>query len=431
MKNKHKNYHIPTNIEEYDRFDRHAAKLKIESRAWFLLEDAVRALNKVVDRIHASPSLRNVVFYGTVYDVVKKELELEIASRGQDLESKKEFTDILEKIQQAIEEKISHYDFFFNVEGMKLKNIETIDCGKVEIFVFNAQLYNQLIATHLNDVYEKDLNSYEDTQEFFNENFLDRVCIKSTAYGDFHIARKQAYKQARELINYFRYALCLLSYERIADQMVKINLLSEAYSNSEKTLVRRTKDNEVILVSGHGRKPLQELFIDEARLQDLSINGFLNDFTEIVNASYQTQVEGCILTAIYWIGEAQNESDLDVAFLKYWTALECIFTGSEQPTHSLAKGVATINAFSGYEFIEIEDTRNVYQSMKKLYGKRSDIIHRGMNYLSNQVIDEFDISEICKYTAWSILSLFHLRSRYTTMDEISTHINGLYEQWNS
>lgn len=131
------------------------------------------------------------------------------------------------------------------------------------------------------------------------------------------------------------------------------------------------------------------------------------------------------------IGEAQNETDLDVSFLKYWTAPECIFTGTEQPTHALAKGVATLNAFSGYEFIRIEDAKEVYKNMTKLYDKRSDIIHRGMNYLANQVINEADISRICKYTAWSILNLFHLRSiGYTSMREVSNQINRLYSQWN-
>ncbi|KAM3113180.1 hypothetical protein [Phormidesmis sp. 146-33] len=108
-----------------------------------------------------------------------------------------------------------------------------------------------------------------------------------------------------------------------------------------------------------------------------------------------------------------------------------MFTGSEKPTHALAKGVATLNAFSGYEFIKIEDAKEVYKSMTKLYDKRSDIIHRGMNYLANQVINEADISKICKYAAWSILGLFHLHSTgCTDMHEVGNQINRLYSQWN-
>ncbi len=395
-----------------------------------MLENAITSLNKVVNIVYESSELKGVVCYETVHTAVKKELEVEISAREKDPKSKREFAEILESIQQSIDDKVSHFDFFFAVEGLELENLEKISCGKVEIFVFNQELCDQLITAHLRAADSPTPKTLVRTQDFFDENFLNRLCIKSTAYGDTDIARKKAYRQARELINYFRYILCLFIHDRVSEQMIKINLLSEAYSNSEKTLIRRDKDNAVILVSGRGRKPLQTFSVGKNRLEDLSSNGFLDDFIAIINASSQTHLEGCILTAIYWIGEAQNEADLDVSFLKYWTALECMFSEKNYTTKSLAKGVATINAFSSYEFIKIEDAKETYKNVVALYDKRSDIIHRGMNYLANQVISEGDVSKICKYTAWSILSLFDLRSiGYTEMHEVVNQINRLYAKW--
>ncbi len=430
-KNKNKNYCLPTSIEEYNNFDKFAPRLQINFRDWILLENAITAFNEVFNRIHEAPGLKGVVSYETVYTALKKELEVEIANRDKDSTSKREFVVALESIQNYIDDKISYFDFFFAVEGLELEDLDKISCNKVEIFAFNQELCDQMITAYFGEIDSQKPEVLSHTQDFFNKNFLNRLCMKSTAYGDYDIANKKAYRQARELINYFRYILCLFIHDRVSEQMIKINLSFEAYGNSEKTLIRRNKDNAIILVSGRGRKPLQTFPINKNRLEDLSFNGFLDDFSTIINASSQTQLEGCILTAIYWIGEAQNEADLDVSFLKYWTALECIFTGTEKPTHALAKGVATVNAFSGYEFIRIEDAKEVYKNMTKLYDKRSDIIHRGMNYLANQVINEADISKICKYTAWSILSLFHLRSiGYTSMQEVGDQINRLYSQWN-
>jgi hypothetical protein len=62
-------------------------------------------------------------------------------------------------------------------------------------------------------------------------------------------------------------------------------------------------------------------------LQELEEKGFLNEFAEIINGNQnnRTKLEGCILSAIYWAGEAQNEYDWDIAFLKFWTALEVYF----------------------------------------------------------------------------------------------------------
>jgi Apea-like HEPN len=430
-KNKNKNYCIPTSVEEYTNFDKFAARLQIGFQEWILLKNAITAFDEVFNRIHNASELKGIVSYETVYTALKKELEVEVFNRDKDPKCKREFIGALESIQHFIDEKISYYDFYFAVEGLELEDLEKISCDKVEIFSFNQELCDQMIAAYFGEIDSPNPEVLAHTQDFFNKNFLNRLCIKSTAYGDSDTANKKAYRQARELINYFRYILCLFMHDRVSEQMVKINLSFEAYGNSERTLIRRNKDDTIILVFGRGRKPLQTFPIDKNRLEDLSFNGFLDDFSKIINASSQTQLEGCILTAIYWIGEAQNETDLDVSFLKYWTALECIFTGTEQPTHALAKGVATLNAFSSYEFIRIEDAKEVYKNMTKLYDKRSNIIHRGMNYLANKVIDEADISRVCKYTAWSILSLFHLRSiGYTSMQEVGEQINRLYSQWN-
>lgn len=431
-KNKSKNYCIPASLEEYKKFDTYAPRLKINCKDWILLENATVAFNEVVSRIYNHSELRGVASFRTVHMAVKRELEVELSAREKNSKSKRAFTEILENIQCSINVEINHFDFFFVVEGLRLESLERISCGKAEIFVFGQELRDQLITGHFGAVDSQNSEASVRTQDFIDENFMNRLCIKCTAYGDSNIAHKKAHRQVRELINYFRYILCLLIHDRVSEQVIKINLLSETYSNSEKTLIRRYKNNDVILFSGRGRKPLQALSINKSFLEDLSCNGFLNDFIAMIDAPLQTQLEGCISTAIYWIGEAQDEVDLDVSFLKYWTALECMFTGSEPPTHALAKGVSTINAFSNYEFISIEDAEEVYRSMTKLYNKRSDIIHRGMNYLNNQIINEADISKICKYTAWSILSLFDLRAvGYVDMHEVGDQINRLYVKWRS
>ncbi len=431
-KNRNKNYYIPTSIDDYERFDKYSARLKIHSREWILLENAVKAFDEIINRINRSSELKNVVSHKTVYMSLIKELETEISNIEKDSKNKRDFSEALESVQSSIDSKISSFDFFFPIEGLELEVAEKICCGKIEIFVFAQELRDQLIDAHFGNTDSRNPDVLAHTQEFFDQNLLNRLCVKSTAYGDYDTASKKAYKQARELINYFRFILCCFIHERVAEQMIKINLSSEAYSKNERILIRRDRDEAVILVSGHGRNPLQNFSIDRKRLENLSSDGFLDDFTAIINASSRTHLEGCILTSIYWIGEAQNESDLDVSFLKYWTAIECMFSEKEDTTKSLAKGVATVNAFSGYEFIKLEDVKNIYKDVSDLYDKRSQIIHQGLSYLADQVINESDIARICKYTVWSILSLFHLRSiGYTTMEQIRIQTNRLYTRWDT
>jgi hypothetical protein len=427
---KNLNYYIPTSIEEYSKIEKLEAHFKINSQLWILRENTKIAVNEITKRIYDAFVPKGVICYKTVYAALKKELEVEISNRDKDPTCKREFADALECIEHFVDGEVSHFDFYYAVEGLELKDLDKVSRGNVEILVFNQGMCDQMTTDYFGETYTQNSKEVASKQDFFNNNFLNRLCIKSTAFGDYDTANKQAYRQVRELINYFRYILCLYWHNRVTDKLIKINLSSEACSNKENIIIKRICDSTIFLASGRGRKPLQNFLIDKNLLEDLLFNGFLDDFFKIINASTQTQLEGCILTAIYWIGEAQNENDLDVSFLKYWTALECIFTGSEQPTKALAKGVATLNAFSGYEFIRVEDLNKTYKSMTKLYGKRSDIIHRGMNYLANQVIIEADISEMCRYTAWSIYSLFHLRSDgYTDMQAVGIKINELFLKW--
>jgi hypothetical protein len=426
--NRSKNYCIPSSVEEYLKCDKFTTRLKINSQEWFLLENAITAFNEIFNRIHSTSELKGVVSCETVYIALKRELEAEIANRGKDPKCKRDFNDALESIQHYIDDKVNYFDFYFAVEGLKLEDIEKISYDKVQISDFNQELCDQIVAAFFGEIDSVNPEQLLLKQDFFKNYFLNRLCIRFTIYGDCDTANKKAHRQARELVNYFRYIICLLMHDRISEHIARINFAFETHGNNEVVLVKEFKTNAISIVYGRRRKPLQTFSIDKNRLEDLSLNCFMNDFFEILNATSQTQLEGYILTAIYWIGEAQNEFDLDISFLRYWTALECIFTRNKKCdiTKKLSISVATLNTFGGYSFIRIEDAKNACKNITNLYKKRSLIIHRGMNYLTNQVINEADITSICKYTACSILNLFYLRSiGYTSMYEVDDQINRL------
>lgn len=154
----------------------------------------------------------------------------------------------------------------------------------------------------------------------------------------------------------------------------------------------------------------------------------MEEIIRIFHSSERTEVEGCIVTAIYWAGEAQNEFDWDVAFLKYWTALECIFSyKKDEVTKSLAKGVSRINALWDYKFIQISEIHEVSKKVERLYEVRSSIIHRGLT----RTVNELQLVEICKYTSWTILNLLGLHSRgCTTLEQIDRDTTSLYNNLN-
>ncbi len=157
----------------------------------------------------------------------------------------------------------------------------------------------------------------------------------------------------------------------------------------------------------------------------------LEGFSQIISSdSSITEVEESILKAIHWIGEAQNEFDLDIAFIKYWTAIVCMFSEKQETIKSLAKGVTISIIFSCYQHIQdannVDDANLIYKKIITLYDKRSEIIYGGETHLTKQVIDEHDICAIYKYAAWSISQMFYLRSiGYVTIAQIKKEIDRL------
>lgn len=447
-RNKRKNYRIYQGHEENELPGLFLARFAIGSEEWFLLENSKKIFNELVFLIHNQSELKNLVSTSTIYRILKKELESEISARELDSKIKKEFIDVLPSLENSLNHNVDHYDLFFRIEGLVVKDFQKIDFGKATIFTFDQEHFKDIINSCDEDTNQHSASSLRGAKKFIKTNFLGHSCIQFKSCGDLEIVSRQGYRQAREIINYFRYIVCLFSYERISEQMTKINLLPESYGFGERTLLRASKDDKLALIYGRGRKSLQSFSIDKVLSERLLHNYFLNDFVSIINASSQTQLEGCILTAIHWIGEAQNEADPDVSFWKYWTALECMFTPRKKKddpkelnreeipapsensiTQSLVKGISTLGTLSSQD-LKIDDFNKIQQTAKKLYAKRSDIVHSGMNYLSSQIIDENDISFVCKHTAWSIFNLFNLRSTgYTTMEEVRAYVDKLFSSF--
>jgi Apea-like HEPN len=223
-----------------------------------------------------------------------------------------------------------------------------------------------------------------------------------------------------------RFIVCFLFHERITEQCIRINLKYEEYNSKEQYCAISRKDDIVTLGWGRGLQSIQKFPIDQNRLTNLHNDGYLEAFSSMISSSATTDLEGLILTAMYWIGEAQNEHDLDIAYLKYWTVLESIFSEEANVTKSLIQGITIVNIFTPYRFIEISDVEVVSKRIDILYDKRSKIIHQGMNHLTQPVVTHLDVSEICKYASWSILALLDFRSQnYITISQIKNEIERL------
>lgn len=292
--------------------------------------------------------------------------------------------------------------------------MDSVQFGDVELFIFSEKHMAKI------NKYRKynNLNGFYDNYilKFIQKNFINKVCIKTTESGDQIKASEKAIKKMKQVISIFRFIVCILAYERIYKNLIKINLLAESYNVSEKNMYINLDNKIISLNFGPSRKSLHKLPFDAELIKNLKENCFFNDLISICFNYKKTELEEAILTAIYWVGEAQNDFDRGSAFIKYWIALETLFSISEEKvTESLAKGVAILLAFGGYKFIEITDVKKIFSATKKLYLKRNKIVHRGIY----EDISPMELSEVCKYAVWCVLSCLGLRAKgYETLEQI-------------
>jgi len=416
-----KNYFIPQTIDDFKSVKLFDSRLTVNSSDWYFNESTKAKFNDFIKLIYSIDDINRTVSFDTVYGSVKIELETEIELKGQQRELRV-FDDVLNTIFNRISKSRKEYDFYFPIEGIELRNIDTIELKSVQLISFEENLKNTILfSTNVND------STKEHIEKFINENLLAHLCIKCSFFGDYKKAQEEAKFRARETLNYFRYVICLLKYERIYEELIKIRFLSEAYIGRDEFLAKNQEDDSVILEWGRGRSNFENFVIDEPRLQELEEKGFLNEFAEIINGNQnnRTKLEGCILSAIYWAGEAQNEYDWDIAFLKFWTALEGIFSyNKDEPVRqTLARGVSiTVAALGGYQFIEICEIKQVKKEIIKLYDERCRIVHGGVR----RRIKSSQLIEICKYTTWTVLSLLSLRSMgCETIEEIDIEVRRI------
>jgi hypothetical protein len=353
----------------------------------------------------------------------------------------------------------------FVLEGLELEGIQSLRMGDVEVFAYS-------------DAYEKELQKYreknnennlfdENIVPFVNKHFANKICVRTTIFGDEIMAKEIATKKINEVVNVLRFIICVVKCKTIFDNRVKIALRGESYDIVGNSIRINRDDKSISLMWGGGRKPLFSSPLNVKLLSKLNETCFFSDLISMLTKNDKTDLEKRILTSIYWMGEAQNDFVYESAFLKYWTALETIFTPEVQEViskekvvtllarinekegtrdkllfdeiitvlgkiadnkngvaESLARAIATFLVFRGYKFAELYQVREIYRGAKKLYDKRSKVIHHGLY----EVVSPKEIAEVCKYAVATVLTCMWLRTEgYENLEQLRVETNRLYE----
>ncbi len=415
-------YFSPKTLKEYKELfsvNTFPNKIKADGIELYFTNELNATLRQFVDTIYNYSIFKKHFHYNTIYKSILTELETTINKgyTGQDIKLH------LTAISSSLTQSLASRNFYFILNGLKLKEGSPLMLGDAMIFNFEESILTEIIKNRIPDSVNDDFDTL--ISEFVRKNFFGEVCMRISSFGDTQQAKQVAQLKARLVLNYFRFLSCIFWHEVIHENSIKITMKSETFGQNELFFYQSEPKGSVTLSSGIGRRNPQDIEIDNNLIEECKRDIFFEDFFKFAFKEDKTQMEDIITTAIYWIGEAQADFDREASFLKYWIAIESIFSsGKEEVTKNLCKGVATVLAYTSYGFTEPNCIIKTYSKASKLYKLRSKIVHRG----SYQEIIAADLVEICKLSWQTVLGLFELRSKnYTKIAEVQKEINRLFD----
>jgi hypothetical protein len=299
---------------------------------------------------------------------------------------RRDFREYIQELFEKVISEIRNYEFCIIVQGIELKEVDEIFFDSVKLFKYTEhQMKFDLI----------------EQEENFLGKFRNKICLSCTILGERKNAEHIAMRKFRSGIDYLRFLLCNhIKKEQLWRNAIKIDFEEKLL---DKSSVRFCVDldNKKIISQWNHAEAFQPFIINRA-IFDYNQNPILKKIQKILlDKKENTEWENLIATAIYWCSEAQNEYNIDVAFFKFWTAIETLIPSSrgDKVTENVLNG-ATILYFYGTVKHDEINFKAEKRKLQTLYDKRSCIVHNG----STSDIQSSDLAQISNYAVDTVIN---------------------------
>jgi len=241
------------------------------------------------------------------------------------------------------------------------------------------------------------------------KDYIGRPVFQISLVGEHAQAADNAVAHLRYVLNTLRYAALMHGEDHHNARTVRIGV--ETLAAKRDWMISFREDcGQVVFRTAPGElaRPFK---ITMANLEMYRYNLKLQDLWELYDQQQKTDLEMAIIDALKWIGEAQNENDRHIAFIKYWTSLESLLTGyqNDKITNRLIISLPPILS-------QVAGERPPSKSkVRNMYTLRSDMLHgRGLTDISYR-----DLCTVSKWASNCLLVFLDLRSRgYNTRETI-------------
>lgn len=313
----------------------------------------------------------------------------------------KQSISLFESLKESVNKDISSTKMFvIPVIGIYLNKGEKCKIGSIE-FVNSSDFINQY------DFIFKDIESNKKLKNNFE--IADTLALVKIKNRDSFIAQK-----AKEEIIKRVYTLIRIVLPRIGYQYCFVGTLGEEYLNTRFSFSLKLDNSDKLtsLTTSQTRNHFSENNINllEYISQFKLGNDIYKDGTEwfkqcesiittYVNGEEVTNFQKRVWIALYWLGEAMIEKEINSLIIKYATCLEALFNSREG---GISEQISEFTAFivGGSK----EERVNIYDDIKNLYKLRSKAVHGGSTGINLDDRYLGDIQHICER---SVISMAH------------------------
>ena len=299
-----------------------------------------------------------------------------------DSKCKKKEIDYDDFIKTLLKTKLNEYTFISNLYGISLIDNTHIEFSKNIVIAHSNFVLKQY--SHDNWFIDKVRNN---KSQLTKDHFY--LIYKNIEAIDQEKVRILLKKKFEHFINTFLYC-----YGSKTDDNQKITL-HDISSNEMDFIINQNGEASNLWRRNDLINPVYTIRSTNTNCKELF------DFLDI--DENLTEIERKIKIAVNWIGKSLKNNNIDEAFLYLFLGLESLFSLNEKEliSSSIANQISEIVTFlNSYSPI---DRINISTKIKKLYGKRSSLVHTGVCNVSKE--DYYELLNFIKTAIEKLIAL--------------------------
>ena len=349
---------------------------------------------------------RKFFTWSTVYEAIRGEIRLYFSTQPKQT-SEWHFNHLLGSIFSKNKKRL----FVRSIRGLKIENFDAIHRNFWQLITFTENEIKKFCEQ------ESGNNQWKSqVKEYLTRNFKDKTCLLVEAEGDFETAKRKAQSIASFVINTLRYFICIHISHTGRAHDVGI-MLDSVNVNHGLNAFSIDLESSTSTMFGYGAKFRQEYPLRQDYLDIIKSQWGAERLWGLIEKDELNDLESSIISSIAWLGDAHQEDDINLSYVKYWIAIEALLTGHKKDDiNTRIKNTIPIMIS---QFSQESPTKT---EVDKAYELRGKVVHGG----TQDIVKQNDLNKVCVWTTQCLSVCTHLLDKgYVSRDEIEIQINRL------